>query len=120
VTLPDGFGRHRDVLLGNYGTPESRKEYARVMAEWEANGRRLPQPAVTSDITVNELLLTYWKHVRDYYGWAKAPERGDKASLKDALRVVRKLYGHTPARDFGPLALKSCRARMVKKGWART
>ena len=26
VTLPDGLGRRRDVLLGQYGTPESRKE----------------------------------------------------------------------------------------------
>jgi integrase len=120
VTLPDGFGRRRDVLLGRYGTPESRKEYARVLAEWEANGRRAPQPAATADVTVNELLLAYWKHARDYYGWAKEPNRGDKASLRDALRVVRKLYGRAPAREFGPLALKACRDRMIRKGWART
>ena len=120
MTLPDGVGRRRDILLGRYGTPESRKEYARVLAEWESNGRRLPQPAATSDITVNELVLAYWKHARDYYGWTKDPKRGDKASLRDALRVVRKLYGHTPAREFGPLALKACRARMIRKGWART
>src|SRR5262249_5383183 len=116
----DGLGRRRDVLLGKYGTPESRKEYTRVLAEWESNGRHLPQPAAASDITVDELVLAYWKHAHDYYGWAKAPERGDKASLRDAVRVLRKLYGQTRARDFGPLALKACRARMVKKGWART
>jgi site-specific recombinase XerD len=120
VTLPDGLGRRRDVLLGRYGSPESRREYARVLAEWEANDRRLPQPSATSDISVNELVLAYWKHARDYYGWVKHPERGDRVSLKDALRVVRKLHGHTPARDFGPLALKACRARMIRKGWART
>jgi site-specific recombinase XerD len=120
VTLPDGFGGRRDVLLGRFGTPESRKEYARVLAEWEANGRRLPQPAAASDISVNELVLAYWKHARQYYGWVKHPERGDRVSLRDALRVVRKLHGHTPARDFGPLALKACRARMIRKGWART
>src|SRR5262249_33619616 len=62
VTLPDGFGRRRDILLGKYGTPESRKEYARVLAEWEANGRHLPQPTAASDLTVNELVLGYWKH----------------------------------------------------------
>jgi integrase len=120
VTLPDGLGNRRDVLLGAHGSPESRKEYVRVLAEWEANGRRPPQPRAASDITVNELVLSYWRHARVYYGWASAPERGDKASLKDALRVVRKLYGHTLARDFGPLALKACRARMVRKGWCRT
>jgi hypothetical protein len=120
VTLPDGLGGRKDVLLGKYGTPESRKEYARVLGEWESNGRRAPQPAATSDITVNELLLASWKHARDYYGWTKEPKRGDKVSLKDALRVVRKLYGHTFAKDFGPLALKTCRARMIRKDWART
>ncbi len=120
VTLPDGLGRRRDILLGRYDTPESRKEYARVLAEWESNDRRLPQPAAASDITVNELVLAYWKHARDYYGWTKDPKRGDRISLRAALRVVRKLYGHTAARDFGPLALKACRARMIRKGWART
>jgi site-specific recombinase XerD len=120
VTLPDGLGRRRDVLLGRYGTPESRRAYARVLAEWEAAGRRLSRPVAASDLTVNELVLAYWKHARDYYGWAQNPKRGDKASLRSALRVIRKLYGDAPARDFGPLCLKACRARMIHKGWARS
>ena len=120
VTLPDGFGRRHDVLLGKHGSSESRKEYARVLAEWESNGRRRPEPVPTSDITVNELVVNFWKHALDYYGWTKDPNRGDKVSLRDALRVIRKLYGHTLARDFGPLALKACRARMIRKDWART
>jgi hypothetical protein len=39
VTLPDGLGGRRDVLLGKYGTATSRAEYARALAEWEAGGR---------------------------------------------------------------------------------
>jgi hypothetical protein len=35
VTLPDGLGGRKDVLLGKYGTKESRTAYARVIAEWE-------------------------------------------------------------------------------------
>ncbi len=120
VTLPDGIGGRRDVLLGPHGTAESRKEYARVLTEWEANGRRLPQPAAARDGFVNELVLAYWKYAREYYGWNRDPKRGDRASLRAALRVLRTLYGHTFAREFGPLALKACRARMVRKGWART
>jgi integrase len=120
VTLPDGLGGRRDVLLGKYGTQESRKEYVRVLTEWESNGRRPPQSSSAPSITMNELILAYWRHARRYYGWVKEPTRGDKVSLKDALRVVRKLHGHTLARDFGPLALKACRARMIRKNWART
>jgi integrase len=118
--LPLGSRRRRDVLLGPYGSPESRNEYLRVLGEWEANGQRLPEPAAPSDIAVNELVLAYWKYACGYYGWTQEPQRGDKISLRDALRVVRKLYGHTLAREFGPLALKACRARMIRKDWART
>jgi hypothetical protein len=57
VTVPVGAGRRRDVLLGEHGTPESRREYLRVLAEWETNGRRLPEVTATSDITINELVL---------------------------------------------------------------
>jgi hypothetical protein len=43
VTLPDGLGNRRDVYLGQHGTPESEAEYGRVIAEWQATGRRLTQ-----------------------------------------------------------------------------
>ena len=49
VTLPDGFGRRRDVQLGKYDSPESRAEYDRVIAEWLANGRRFVKPGPASE-----------------------------------------------------------------------
>jgi integrase len=121
ITLPDGLGGRRDVLLGKHGTPESRQEYLRVLGEWEANGRRLlPRSAEGSapDLTVNELVLTYWKFAESYYGFDR--RRGTAFNVRDALRVLKEFYGHTPAAAFGPLALKACRAEMVKKGWSRT
>jgi integrase len=119
VTLADGLGRRRDVLLGRHGTPESRAEYARVIAEWEANGRRLPAPKSSApDLSVNEMALAYWKFAEDYYGFGR--RRGVAFNVRDALRILKALYGHTPAAEFGPLALKACRAEMVKKDWSRT
>src|SRR5262245_16166113 len=32
----------RDIYLGQYGTPRSRAEFDRILAEWLSNGRRLP------------------------------------------------------------------------------
>src|SRR5262249_20655087 len=52
VTLTDGLGNRRDVLLGKHGTPESRLEYSRVIAEWEASGRRLVKPGPVLAATV--------------------------------------------------------------------
>jgi hypothetical protein len=54
VTLPDGLGGRRDFTLGEYGSPESRAEYARLLAQWEANNRRMPQPAAVADGSINE------------------------------------------------------------------
>jgi integrase len=122
VTLPDGVGGRRDVLLGKYGTAESRAEYARVIAEWEANGRRLPPRSAAgsaSDLSVNELALAYWKFAEAYYGFDKDPASGAGYNLRDALRILKRLYDHTPGAEFGPLALKACRAEMVKLGWSR-
>src|SRR5262249_9217988 len=119
VTLTDGLGGRRDALLGKYGTAESRAEYARVLAEWEANGRRLPpSTAVASDLAVNELILAYWKHAEGYYRKNGAPTK-QLDRVRRALRPVKELYGHTPARDFGPLALKAVRQRMIENGWTR-
>jgi integrase len=120
VTLSDGLGERRDVLLGKHDTASSRAEYLRVLAEWEAVGRRLPPRRADSsapDLTINELLLAYWKHAEAYYRFDG--KKGTEANLRDAMRIVKELYGHTPAAAFGPLALKACRGEMVRKDWCR-
>jgi hypothetical protein len=39
------------VLLGEYGAAGSRQEYARVIAEWEANDRRVGEQAHGAELT---------------------------------------------------------------------
>jgi integrase len=109
------------VLLGRHGTPESRAEYARVIAEWEAGGRRLPARAEPSapDLTVNEVLLQYWHWAERHYRDADGNPSREPENLRLALRPLKALYGHTPARDFGPLALRAVREAMVKAGLCR-
>src|SRR5262245_64072796 len=123
VTLRDALGNRRDVLLGKYGSPESRQEYARQIAEWEAGCRRVvpPRQAAEASLTLNEVILAYWNFARGYYGFDKAPgKRGDEHCLRAALKILRELYGHTDANQFGPLALKACRQKMLEeKGWSR-
>src|SRR5258708_35200555 len=67
VSLPDGLGGRRDILLGAYGSKESRAEYARVISEWEAAGRKLPRSVGAADITINELLLAFWPYAQNHY-----------------------------------------------------
>jgi len=36
VTLPDGFGNRKDFYLGPYGSAKGRREYSRLIEEWES------------------------------------------------------------------------------------
>jgi hypothetical protein len=105
------------VYLGSYGTAGSRKEDARVISEWEAAGRCLPAHSAVdtakTDLSINELCLAYWRHAERYY--VKDGKRTSETyAIKQALRYVRQLYGHTSARDFGPLALKAVRQKLIE------
>jgi hypothetical protein len=102
VTLRNpATGQRRDVLLGKYGTPESRREYARVIAEWEAAGRRPLAPdtgestsgRTPPDITVNEVTLAYWRHCQTYYVKGGRPTK-QQHRIKTALKPVKLLHGH--------------------------
>jgi integrase len=114
VTLRDATGRRRDVLLGKYGTAASRAAYARVIAEWEAAGGVLPAAAAAPDLTVNELLVAFWRHAEEHYRRPDGTPTQELAEFRYSLRPLRELYQHTPAKDFGPLALKAVRERMVE------
>jgi integrase len=114
VTLSDGLGGRRDVMLGKFGTAASRAEYARVIAEWEASGRHLPQAVATvADLTVNEVAARFWPHAEQHYRHPDGRTTNELDDFKYSLRPLKHFYGHTAARDFGPLALKAVRQKMI-------
>ncbi|MBY0231627.1 MAG: hypothetical protein K2W96_20270 [Gemmataceae bacterium] len=114
----------RSVYLGHWNSPESRAEYERVVAEWLANGRR-PVQAVADeagkddDLTVNEMILAFWDHATTHYRHADGSATGEQANLKHALRPLRRLCGHTVAKEFGPLALRAIQGEMAKEDLCR-
>src|SRR5205823_2311443 len=101
VTLTDSYSRRKDVQLGKYGTKQSRVEYARVIAEWEASGRQLPV-AATSDPNISELMDVFWDHVEEHYRRPDGSQTTEVWEYKLALRPLRHRYGHTPVKNFGP------------------
>lgn len=115
VTLSDPFGRRKDVLLGKYGTPQSKAEYARVLQEWEAQGRKLAtQAGPRPDLTVAEFLARFWEHAEVYYGEGEGKLTRELLEYRMALRPVNFLYGIKLAREIGPLALDTVRALMIR------
>src|SRR5260370_22308688 len=119
VTLPDGYGHRRDVLLGPFGSTKSKHLYHHVLAEWEAAGRRLKNQTSRRGLAVAELLRDYLRFAEGHY---KPSDRGvcaEVEALKAAFKVTRELFAEELAADFGPKKLKDVRNAMVEKGWCR-
>jgi len=126
VTLRDAVtGKRKPYYLGRYDSPESHERYHHLVATWEARGRRLPdQPdepehRPATGPTVSRVLADYMQHVAVYYVDGDGNPTTTQGEVKQALAPVRAIYGKTPAREFGPKALKQVRQTMREKGWAR-
>jgi integrase len=126
VTLTDAITKkRRDYWLGDFGSAQSRELYHRVVAEWEANGRRLidagfekPTDDRDQGITVSELCARYWRTES-----AHMTER-DRGHSKSLIRLLRRSYGSTAAEAFGPKRLQRLRDEMIRddpetgrRGW---
>jgi len=122
VTLTDRASkRRRDYWLGEYNSPESRERYHRLIAAWEAGGRRHPEPedagivhsrradpAANDDRpTVAMVIAEYWKWARRYY------QPNESGTLRVALRMLRQYHGSEPAEEFGPRKLRALREAMI-------
>ena len=120
----------RDILLGPFGSEESRIEYGQIVAKLAggapidplkpSNRGRLPRNDSEADPgpSVNELCLVFLRHAESHY-----VKNGEQTSeihiLKSVMRPLKELYGMLPAKDFGPLCMKAVRTKMVESGWCR-
>ncbi len=102
--------------LGPYGSAESREAYARAIAEWTSGGGHLPVEA--QQITVAELAARYWTFAEGYYR-KDGESTGELCWVRYALQPLLALDKGTPAKGFGPLKLKTVRARIIKSGVRR-
>jgi hypothetical protein len=109
-----------DHYLGKHDTEASKQEYDRLIAEWLANGRRMPRCADRLDgLSVNELMLAYVQFAEQYYRHADGKPTSEVRNIKQALRALKQLYGHTVAAAFDSLALEAVREQMVRDGRCR-
>lgn len=108
---------HR-VYLGAHGSARSREKYHRVLREWHAAGRQAP--VHPEEITIVEVGARFWNHAEQYYRRPDGTQTSEVDNYRQALRPLKALYGTTPAKDFGPLALQAVRDEMIRLGWCRT
>jgi len=109
--------RGKVVYVGEYGSAGRKQEYA---ASWpNSRSRRRchsPRPAIGSP----------WSNCASPIGATPKPtmSRTDSPPAKytsfgQALRALRELYGHTPAAEFGPLALQAVQSQLIERDLAR-
>jgi hypothetical protein len=95
-----------DHYLGPWGSAAARSEYDRLIAEWLVAGRQR-QVTPPKGRLVCEILAQFMDHALNYYRHPDGSSTREINCFRDALKPLRKLYGHTPAAEFGPLALKA-------------
>lgn len=118
----------RDVYLGPYGSEESRVRYGELIAKlaggvpcdpFVKSQRSLPHAAEPDPgPTVGEICLVFLRHAERHYR-KNGKLTGQFHVFKSTIRPLNELYGLIPASEFGPLALKAVRARMIELGWCR-
>jgi integrase len=113
----------RRIYLGRFGTESSKERYRRALAEWLEKGSSIQRPPgvgaeATTLLSINELILRYWRHTEQYYRQGDEPT-GEQPIIRAALWYLRELYGLTPAAEFGPQNLKSVRQAMIDAGLSR-
>ncbi len=119
----------RDYLLGPYGSESSRIAYGELIAKFaggipidpisDSKRGRLPRNESNDPgPSVAELCLTFLHHATSHYV-KNGNETSEVSVIKSVISPLNEMYGMLPAKDFGPLALKAVRAKMVELSWVR-
>ncbi len=106
--------------LGEHGSPESLEKYHRLVAEHLAHGE-LPDPKDQDGaVTVSQVVKAFLDHAETYYRKPDGTATSEIENHRQALGPVQRLYGGTPAAEFGPRALRTAQQEMIRLGWCRS
>jgi integrase len=95
----------KDHLLGPYGSAESREAYGRLIAEYNASGKKHCFGQPVESLKMEDVLLAFLRHARTYYQGS-----GEHYQYKLTARPITDLYGNHPAAKFGVVEFKAVRA----------
>lgn len=109
----------RDIYLGKHGSEESHARYYEEIARWQLQ-TALPESdaAPTSQLTVNELFVSYWEYALIHYRKDGATT-SEVSMIRQVMRELSAHYGSCRVADFGPIALKTVRRAMIERDLSR-
>ena len=91
----------RQVWFGPYDDPETHQRFARTLAEWRANGRRLRSDAERRDLPVADIVAAYLEFAKRFYSGPDGKPTREVEHVASGVRCLLKLYGTLPAHEFG-------------------
>lgn len=127
------------IQLGPFGSERSHQRYQEVLERWRASrGHQMAADGTESSelaavtlpnlqlrrrkgfpITLKELGLVYRQHAKQYYRKNGKPTR-EAELVVEVLRLLLKHHGNDHVEEFGPVALKQLRERMIAElDWSR-
>ncbi len=107
----------RDIYLCKYGSAASKSEYRRLVAEHLRSGGACPLDR-QRDISVAEVMVAYVRFAKSYYRKNGESTR-EYEMIRECCRIIKPLYGRSPAVEFGPLRLKTVRQAMIEADHSR-
>jgi len=99
----------KDYLLGEYGSPESKRKFNKLLAEYISGGRSSSFGVAPTELTILELLASYKKYLKKYHG---SGESSELHRFEPVLKGLKNVYGPEPAIGFGPKEYKALRAHL--------
>jgi integrase len=106
------------IYLGKYNSPESKEKYRRCIAQLLSPSPQIEGPQSEESPTINSLILGYYRYAQTYY--VKNGKPTDEVyGIRATLSRLRKLYGKSIAKDFGPKAFKLVREAMIQEELSR-
>jgi hypothetical protein len=80
----------KDHYLGEHGSQASRTRYNTLIADWRANGCRLPSTTPQEQLLIKELVLAFWRHAKAYYVTDDGTPTTERLVFKSVLRLLRR------------------------------
>ena len=109
----------RTYYLGEYGSKESWARYHALLAEYNANGQRMPverpQQQADAPITVRCVTGEFREQIKVRY----AKNRTRANHFTHLCKLLDEAFGDVPADQFGPRKLAELREQLIEKGNCR-
>ena len=120
------------IYLGKWNSPDSRRLYDQLLANWLRSGRTSVLPQSSSDTppppelppqapvyTVQNLVDDFGEHTKSYYR-KDGKETSEADLIRRAMAFLADCFGKMSAEDFGPRQIAVLQKLMLKRDFSRT